>query len=302
MLSGDGRLGGGGHILLLVRDVLSSFGGFGGRLFDLLLRFLIGDRGFSGDFGLVGSGFSLGNPLVIDLLVFSGGSDRLFPSGNLRFLLDSLSSEPLVGDQSLNLRGFLPQGGIWVFLAFEGSSNNVLLDEGSGVYAFSFGDTEKFSDSGGSLGTKSLRHNGVGKPGNILLSLLGDCAREHGNIGANDAASDGSSLSFTLSGCPIALGARTKKEPDTAVSEDTLLHCKPIAIEATSDLEDISLELLSKVISLNFLAHPLFEEVPPAVGVVNDHCLGGSHFGVGQTELRYQQWLPSCLKQVVYNI
>ena len=62
------------------------------------------------------------------------------------------------------------------------------------------GEVEELADVGGSLGTKTagLSRGGVGKSGNILLTLLDDHEVEDSKIGTDDAATDGLALTLTL--------------------------------------------------------------------------------------------------------
>ena len=94
----------------------------------------------------VGSSLLLGNPAVVHFLVFFGSSKSALPSFELVLLFNSLSSDSLFSDKSLNLRGFLSEGRIGIPLAFECSSDDVLLDEGSCVDSLSLGDVVEFSD------------------------------------------------------------------------------------------------------------------------------------------------------------
>jgi len=48
-----------------------------------------------------------------------------------------------------------------------------------------------------------------------------------------------------------------------------LLHGKAVLIEATSNSEDVSLELFAKVISFNFLADSLLEEDSASVVIID---------------------------------
>lgn len=122
-------------------------------------------------------GLSLGDVLVDQLAVGSSGLDGLFPSSDLVFLIDSLSSQSDVGDQSLDLWSFLSLWGSWVLLALEGSSGDVLLDKGSGdglILSFLSFDTEELSDVVGSLWTKSSWDGGVGNARDLFITFLDD--------------------------------------------------------------------------------------------------------------------------------
>jgi hypothetical protein len=122
------------------------------------------------------SGFSLGNMLIDQLAVCGSGLNGFLPSSDFVFLVDSLSSKSNVGDQSLNLGGFLSEGGSWVLLALESSSGDVFLDQGCGnglIFFLSF-DSVELSDVVGSLGTQSSWDGGVGDARDFLLTFLDD--------------------------------------------------------------------------------------------------------------------------------
>jgi hypothetical protein len=69
------------------------------------------------------------------------------------------------------------------------------------------------------------------------------------------------------------------------VAEDSLFHGESVLVESSVDSEDISFELLSKSIGLNFLTHPSFEEDSAAIVIIDIERFGGSVGGVGDTEL-----------------
>lgn len=77
--------------------------------------------------------FSFTDPFVIDFLVLFYSSKSFFPFFNFLFLLNSLSSNSHISNKSLNFGGFLSQWCIRILLAFEGSSDNILFNEGSNV-------------------------------------------------------------------------------------------------------------------------------------------------------------------------
>jgi len=179
---------------------LGLLGGFLGRSNSLgngLLGLFLGS-GFGdfllGGFSLELKSFSLlGSPGVVKLLILAGQLDGSFPSLDLVLLLDSLSSNSGLCDESLDLWGFLSLH-LRVLLACEGSSDGVLLDEGNGglegLLVLSSLNTEEFLDASGSLGTQSSRSDLVSESGNFLFTLLDDGEGEHLDIGANNAASD----------------------------------------------------------------------------------------------------------------
>lgn len=102
----------------------------------------------------------------------------------------SLMNKGKVSDESLNLGGLADL--LSVLLVF--TVNDVLAD------IILLGEVEELADVGGSLGTKTagLSRGGVGKSGNILLTLLDDHEVEDSKIGTDDAATDGLALTLTL--------------------------------------------------------------------------------------------------------
>lgn len=279
---------------------LGSFGGLGLRLLHVLLGVLLLDdlllddwllglldlRGLSGDLVLLSSGLLLGHPGVVHLLVAGSGSDSALPSADLVLLVDALPSQSLFGDESLDLGGLLPEGGLGVLLALEGSPDHVLLDECGGVGSVTLGDVVELADVGGSLGAESAGLDFVSESRDLLLALLGDGAGEHLDVGADDAAANGLPFALSLAGGSVAGGAGGEQELDSAVGEDALFHGEPVAVEATGDLEDVALELFTEGIGLHLLSESLLKEVPPRVAVVDHDALGRSLFRTMQTELR----------------
>ena len=58
----------------------------------------------------------------------------------------------------------------------------------------------------------------------------------------------------------VTAGTLLQEEPDTAVSEDSLLHGEPLLVVASSDAEHVALELIAQGVSLDLLAHTLLIE------------------------------------------
>ena len=82
---------------------------------------------------------------------------------------------------------------------------------------------------------------------------------------ANNAASNGLSLSLSVSSDSVAAVAVTHENSGSASNKDTLFHGETILIVASGDLEDISLELITEIITTDFLSHSLAEELKPKV-------------------------------------
>ena len=118
---------------------------------------------------------------------------RLEPSVLLDSLVDSLSSESLLGDESLDLWSLVEDLIILaLFLPGDGSSDNVL-----GNIILSLSEDESLSDVLGSLWSESSWSVGVGKSSNLSLTLDEDLKGNNSKIRSTDASSGGLSLSFT---------------------------------------------------------------------------------------------------------
>jgi hypothetical protein len=121
------------------------------------------------------------------------------------------------GDQSLNLGGL----GVWLgsfLLGLNFSSDNELSD------VVFLGQVEEPSDLGGSLGTQSLRQDGVGQSGDFLFTLLDDDDGQDGDVGVDDATSNRLSLSLTGSSGSVTRVTVGQEETSSVGKENTLLH------------------------------------------------------------------------------
>lgn len=121
------------------------------------------------------------------------------------------------GDQSLDL------GGLGVRLGTLGLGRDLSSDNELSDIVF-LGQVEESSDLGGSLGTQSLGQNGVGQSGDLLFTLLDDDNGQDGDVGVDDATSDGLSLSFTGSSSSVARVTVGQEETGSVGKENTLLH------------------------------------------------------------------------------
>lgn len=127
----------------------------------------------------------LGENLIILCLGFFGG----LVAFNLLSLLESLSSESLFGDESLDLWRFVE--GLVSLLDF--SSDDVL----SHIIGLSQG--EDLSNVVGSLGAESSGLITIGDSFDFSITLLDDLEGNNGKVWAADATSDRLSLSLSSS-------------------------------------------------------------------------------------------------------
>ena len=182
-LSGGGGLGG--------SSLLGSGDGGGGSL-------LLGDGSLGSVLLLVGSLLLLevlGEELLVSDVSLLGG----LPGVNLALLEESLSSDSLLGDESLDLRGLVE--GLVALLDL--SADNELGD------IVDLSKSISLSDLTGSLGAKSSGLIRVGETSNFAGTLLEDLKGNDAKIGTADATSDGLSLALTISSRSVGLGSYT---------------------------------------------------------------------------------------------
>lgn len=135
----------------------------------------------------------LGKNLVVLGLEFLG----LLEAVDLCALDELLSSQPLLGDESLDVGGLVES--LVTLLDF--SSHNVLS------HVVGLPESEHLSDVAGSLGSESA---GLGVGGDSVdfgLTLLDDLEGNNCKIGTADAAADGLSLSLASSSGSVGGGS-----------------------------------------------------------------------------------------------
>jgi len=273
-LGGSSSLGGGGSLSGSGLSGLALSSGDGGL--DFFLRGVLSMSSFL----FVGNFFSVFSGLLLsvffeDLLVVSLGLSGSFPSGLLVSLVNSLSSESGISDQSLDLGGLGSDGLAFLFdLSSDDESSNVVV----------LGQSEKLSDLGGSLGAESLGQLVVSQTFNIGFTLLDDGDGNDGKIGTDDAASDGLSLSFTLSSGSVARLASTHKESNSTLDEDTLFHGETVLIVTTGNFEDVSLEFITKSVTVDFLAHSFTVEDGKLLVIIDRDGLLATSSGAGDVK------------------
>lgn len=120
-----------------------------------------------------------------ELLISDMSLLRLEPSVLLGSLVDSLSSDSLLGDESLDLWGLVEHLIVFALnLLGDGSSDNVLGD-----IILSLSEDESLSDVLGSLWSESSWSIGVGESSNLSLTLDEDLKGNDSKIWSADASS-----------------------------------------------------------------------------------------------------------------
>ena len=143
--------------------------------------------------------FMVSNSLFLDILredlvVLGSGFLFLLVSLLLLFLIDSLSSESLLSNESLNFRGLVES----LISLFNFSPHDVL----SNIISLSEG--EHLSDVVSSLGSKSSWFVTISNSFNLSFSLSCDLEGNDCKIRSADASSYGLSLSLTSSSGSVA--------------------------------------------------------------------------------------------------
>lgn len=180
-------------------------------------------------------------------------------------LQSSLSLQSLRSNQSLDLRSL----GVSLTVLLNGTSDNVVSD------VILLGQTEELSDVVGSLRTQSLWGGDIGQTLNVGLTLLDNGKGNDGQVLVDDTASDGLSLSLTVSSWSVTRVAGRQQQSNSGWVQHTLLHWETLLVVTTSDLEDVALELVADKVTLNFLTHTLLVEGTQLVVVIDvDGLLG----------------------------
>lgn len=122
------------------------------------------------------------------------------------------------------------------------------------------GEVEELADLAGTLRSEAAGDGRVGEPGDGSLAGLGDDEGEGGDVGTNDASTDRLAATLTITTGTVAGVAGREEETSTAGKEDSLLHGETLLVVTTGDLEDVTLPLVTKAVSLNLLTHTLLVE------------------------------------------
>jgi len=147
--------------------------------------------------------------------------------------------------------------GVWL-LAFTLWLNLTTDDEFANIIILA--EAEELADLRSSLGTETLWCNGVCDTWDIGVTLLDDAEGEDGKIHGDDATTNGFTLALTGTTWAVAGVTIGEEEADTGWVHDSLLHWETLLVVATSDLEDVALELITNGITWDFGAHALVNE------------------------------------------
>ena len=201
-------------------------------------------------------------------------------------LIDCLSSDSLLSDESLDLWGLVESLAIF---SSDFSSDDVLSD------IILLSKSKCGSDGIGSLGSESSRSLSVRESFNLTLSLDEHLEGDDGKVGATDASSDGLSLPLSGSSGSVEGDSSSHEDSDSTVDQDSLLHGESLLVISSSDSESVSLELWSKNDTINIGAHSPVGEVSVDLVIIDIEDLLLSGLGVGDVILHlYKEIL--CVK------
>jgi len=143
------------------------------------------------------------------------------------------------GDKTLDLRGFGVRLGLRILLALNLPPDNVFPD------VVLLAEVEESPDLGSPLGTETFGEDRVGEAWDLRITLLDDDEGEDGDIGADDATTNGLALAFTSSADTVARVTIGEEEADTVGDENTLLHGEALLVISTGDTENVALPFVT---------------------------------------------------------
>lgn len=230
--------------MIVVSGNLTIYAGASKTLSVNLARSAAGGAAL-GDLGLAGS-LLLGQALLHKGSVSSSISLGLLETSQLSLGSLSLSVNGDRGHQSLNLGSLGNGGGLLALGLGEGAGDNNLAD------IIGLGQVEKLADLVSSLRTKSVGDGDIRETLDLVVTLLDDNQSQGSQIGADNATtngfslSDGSTLANTARSGSVTRSALSKEEANTSAGHDTLSHGETILVGTTRDLEDLKEKVKSK--------------------------------------------------------
>jgi hypothetical protein len=114
-------------------------------------------------------------------------------------------------------------------------------------------------DDGNVVGTyiiiQALGVDDIGQTGDVGLALLDDAEGQNGQVHGDDAATNRLALALTIAASTVARVAVGEQQTDTGWVDDTLLHRETLLVVASSDAEDVALELVANAVTGDLGAH-----------------------------------------------
>lgn len=135
------------------------------------------------------------------------------------------------------------------------------------------------------LRPQPLRQHLIRETRNLLLALLHNTQRQHGQIHRDNAPPDALPLPLASPPRPIAAVSRAQQQAHARGVHDPLLHGEALLVVAAGDLEDVAFEFGSHAVAFDFLAHAFFHEAAQFALVFDFDQLLGAIGWVGDVEL-----------------
>lgn len=200
-------------------------------------------------------------------------------------LAETLSAEPLLSDESLDLGGLVESFLFFVAISIldcllDGAMDNILAN-----IVLLFVKIEIFPDVIGSLLSELVGPVDVGDLVDVLLTLLEHAECDDGKIWTTDASADGSSPSHTNSAWLVTSSTLLVKDAGPAVDHDPLLHHEALLVISACDFEHIALVVIAHDCTVNLLAHPSIEEGTNVFFIINFNSGLAASGGVRDVEL-----------------
>mmetsp|Transcript_37677 Transcript_37677/g.83909 ORF Transcript_37677/g.83909 Transcript_37677/m.83909 type:complete len:280 (+) Transcript_37677:192-1031(+) len=229
---------------------------------------LLGGNGGLTQSALLGQGLGpalalLLEPLHQQLVVLSSLGLGLLQTALLQGASPALALQCQRSHQPLDL------GGLAVLLAVLLKGAPVGVDVLAHVIIL--GQVEELADLAGPLGTTHAGLLLIGQAGQLLLTLLDNLEVQNGALRGDDATAHRLAAALTVLAAvtPEALITAAHQQLNAQVGQNTLLHGKTLLVLATSDLEDVALELITQDLAINLSGNALVVEVAQ-LGVIID--------------------------------
>lgn len=120
----------------------------------------------------------------------------------------------------------------------------------------------------------------------VFIAFLDDGQAKDSDIGSNDAPSDGFPLLLSSSSGSVSLLPFPHEDSDSSLDEDTLSHGEALLVVSTGNFEDVPLELISQLISVDFLSHSFVVEYGTLFVVIDFVSLLATCEWIGNVELQ----------------
>jgi len=205
-------------------------------------------------------------------------------------ILAGLSPSPLEGDpvtlvlealgsnKSLDLWSlgvFRLLGILWLDLTADNEFSDIII----------LGQTKKSPDLSCPLWAQPVGMVDISQAGNVTITLLDNDERQDSEIHANDAPPNGLPLPLTSAPWSVARMALGQQKSDTGRVHDTLLHWETLLVVSSSDLENVSLVLITNAVTGNLLTHAFVDKHTETALIVDFNELLGAIGGVCDIEL-----------------